>query len=248
MLNCKLGLCSISFRKKTVEEIVKAVSEAGLEYIEWGSDVHAPCKDLETIEKIVSLQNQYGVKCSSYGTYFFLERDNLDELYDYIKAAKMLGTDTLRLWCGTKASAEYTPEERQVVYNICKEADKIAKKENVRFCMECHSNTFTDTMESSLELMKAIDSPNFLMYWQPSGLGEFELSLNYAKSIAPYTANIHVFYWINAIRHSLHEAIEIWRKYLAEFSGEKTLLLEYIPDDKLENVAIEAEALRKITL
>ena len=36
------GLVSISFRENSPEEIVKACVAAGLRYIEWGSDVHAP--------------------------------------------------------------------------------------------------------------------------------------------------------------------------------------------------------------
>ena len=38
----KTGLVSISFRKKTPLELIKASKESGLEYIEWGGDVHIP--------------------------------------------------------------------------------------------------------------------------------------------------------------------------------------------------------------
>ena len=44
-----LGLVSISFRKHIPEEIIKAVKSAGLTCIEWGSDVHAPCRDTERL-------------------------------------------------------------------------------------------------------------------------------------------------------------------------------------------------------
>ena len=102
MLKCKLGICSVSFRKYSPEEIAKAVSDAGLECIEWGSDIHAPCMDAEAIENIVSIQKKYGISCSSYGTYFHLGSDDFDELPHYIRAANMLGTNVLRLWCGAK--------------------------------------------------------------------------------------------------------------------------------------------------
>ena len=48
------GLVSISFRGHTPEEILKAMAQAGLDRIEWGSDVHAPCGDVENLEKIVN--------------------------------------------------------------------------------------------------------------------------------------------------------------------------------------------------
>ena len=38
----KPGLCSVSFRENSPEEILQAMADAGLWYIEWGSDVHAP--------------------------------------------------------------------------------------------------------------------------------------------------------------------------------------------------------------
>ena len=55
------GLVSISFRGHTPEEILTAMAQAGLGCIEWGSDVHAPCGDVENIEKIVKnvLNGQY---------------------------------------------------------------------------------------------------------------------------------------------------------------------------------------------
>ena len=65
-----LGLVSVSFRKITPEEILSAVRDAGLSCIEWGSDVHAPCKDTERLYGLVELQKKYGITCSSYGTYF----------------------------------------------------------------------------------------------------------------------------------------------------------------------------------
>ena len=36
----KLGLCSVTFRKKTAEEVVEIAKKAGVDYIEWGADVH----------------------------------------------------------------------------------------------------------------------------------------------------------------------------------------------------------------
>ena len=42
-----LGLASVSFRDRTPLEIIKAVFSAGLSFIEWGSDIHAPCEDIK---------------------------------------------------------------------------------------------------------------------------------------------------------------------------------------------------------
>ena len=108
-----LGLVSVSFRKNSPEEILNAASAAGLSFIEWGSDVHAPCHDTERLKEIAALQKEYGIVCSSYGTYFRLGETRIEELETYIQAAKILGTDLLRLWCGVKSGKDMTKEERE---------------------------------------------------------------------------------------------------------------------------------------
>ena len=74
MQNAKIsiGVVSVSFRDKSEEEILSAARAAGLSFIEWGSDVHAPCNDIEKLKRISELQGAYGISCSSYGTYFRL--------------------------------------------------------------------------------------------------------------------------------------------------------------------------------
>ncbi len=97
----KLGLVSVSFRKNSPLEILAAVRDNALCCIEWGSDVHCPP---EKAEEIAKLQHAYGVECCSYGTYFRVGVTPLSELERYISAAKILGTNVLRLWCGDKNS------------------------------------------------------------------------------------------------------------------------------------------------
>jgi sugar phosphate isomerase/epimerase len=65
-----LGLVSVSFRKHSPKEILEEMKKAELSLIEWGSDVHAPCGDIERLNEIAKLQKEYGIECSSYGTYF----------------------------------------------------------------------------------------------------------------------------------------------------------------------------------
>lgn len=242
----KLGLVSISFRKHSPLEIILAAKKAGLECIEWGSDVHAPINDTEKISNIVALQKKHGIYCSSYGTYFRLGVSNTEELPQYITAAKTLGTDVLRLWCGDKAYAEYTKEEKEFLFAECRKAAEIAESESVTLCMECHNHTFTDEIEAALELMKAVNSPAFRMYWQPNQYKKLKQNMNYAESISEYTRHIHVFNWSGDERYPLEESIDIWQKYLENFKGERALLLEFMPDDDIETLSREAQALKRI--
>ena len=242
-----MGLVSVSFRQHTPKEIVKAAKTEGLSCIEWGSDVHAPCNDYERLQEIVALQQEYGIECSSYGTYFRFGVNKPQELADYIKAAKVLGTDILRLWCGTKGSQEYTNQEKDALFADCKTAAEIAEKYGVKLCMECHKGTYTDTIEGAVELMEYVNSPAFRMYWQPFQWQEIEQNLMYAEKIAPYAEHIHVFQWKDKEHFSLKEGIEEWQSYLSKFNNNPKLLLEFMPDNRIESLKTEAEMLRIIT-
>lgn len=242
-MNYNLGLCSVSFRKHAAEDILRAMQSAGLSCIEWGSDVHCPP---EKAKEIAELQTQYGIKCCSYGTYFRLGVMPIGELEQYIKAARILGTDVLRLWCGDKDSQDYTESEKSALFAACKAAAEIAEAEGVTLCMECHVNTYTNTKESALELMRSVASSHFRMYWQPNQYVPKEENLAYAKLLAPYTVHLHVFNWNGEEKYPLLDAKDIWRKYLACFSGDKALLLEFMPDGKLETLARETLALKEI--
>ena len=240
------GLVSVSFRSIEPSAIVELCKNSGLGYIEWGSDVHAPCDNTERLSEIVKLQNGRGIICSSYGTYFRIGVNDCDELYTYINAAKILGTDILRLWCGDKNYTDMTEDERSFIISESKKAAEIAKEQGVTLCMECHNKTFTNCIDGALELMDSVDSPNFRMYWQPNQFRTLEENLEYAERIAKYTKVIHVFNWEGKNKYPLGEAVEIWKKYLSFFDGSQKLLLEFMPDGNPDSLMAESEALGQI--
>lgn len=248
MKKYNLGICSVSFREHSPEEVIKAVSHAGLDCIEWGSDVHAPFNDEERLEEIAKLQKEYNIKCLSYGTYFHIMQDSLELLPAYIKAAKMLGASVLRLWCGTKGSAQYSDDEKAGLIDECKKAAQIAKENGVVLCMESHPDSFTDNAKSSLELIEKVNSCHFKMYWQTNTKGDVELALKEARLLSPHTVNIHVAWWLNSKHLPLSEGASVWDKYLREFSDEKSLLLEFMHDGKIESLQEEAQSLKTIVM
>ncbi len=238
------GLVSVTFRGLAPRQVLELCRENGLKYIEWGSDIHVP-KDTDT-QKIVALQEEYGVACSSYGTYFRIGVNDVAELENYIRTAKALGTDILRLWCGEKNYTDMTEEERSFIISESKKAARIAECEGVTFCMECHNKTFTNCLEGALRLMDEVGSPNFCMYWQPNRFRSFEENIEYARAVAPYTKIIHVFNWEGKNKYPLGCATEAWKEFLSHFDGSQKLLLEFMPDGLPESLADEVKALNMI--
>lgn len=245
-LKYNIGLVSVSFRKNEPREILEAMRDAGLSHIEWGSDIHAPYNNRQRLAELVLLQDEYGIKCSSYGTYFKLGITPLEELTGYIDAAKILGTNVLRLWCGNKSGAIMTSEEKNALTEICRAAAAIAEENDVILCMECHRNTLTEQLDDALELMRAVDSPSFRMYWQPFQWLEPEQSLEIAKALSSYVEHIHVFNWKGTDRFPLSLGIDTWKEYLKNFAPGHTLLLEFMPDDLITTLTQEADALKLI--
>lgn len=222
------------------------MNDASLKYIEWGSDVHAPKDDRKKLAELVELQKKYRIECCSYGTYFKLGETPLSELEGYIEAASMLGTGVLRLWCGSKNSQEYDQEQKERLFAECKEAAKIAREHNAILCMECHERTYTNIKEAALELMQSVDSPSFRMYWQPNQFRSVEENCESAQLLKPYTCNVHVFNWQGNDHYDLNDGVDVWKRYLSCFDGERALLLEFMPDDRIESLVSQADALRKI--
>lgn len=243
----RLGLASISFRHCTPREIAQAAKNAGLSCIEWGSDVHAPPHDKRSLCALVDLQTEFTLSCSSYGTYFRLGQTPIEELQAYIDAAKLLQTDVLRLWCGTKSGEDYTSGETEALLEQCRQAAAIAEQNGVTLCMECHKHTVTQRCEDAINLIEAINSPHFRTYWQPFQWQSVEENLNYARRIAPFTHHLHVFQWKGEQRFSLADGMDEWRAYLSCFSLPRTLLLEFMPDDDLSSLPYEAMQLKQIT-
>ena len=240
------GLCSVSFRKHTPKEILEAMQGAGLDRIEWGSDLHAPADDKDRLSSLVKMQQAYGVTCSSYGTYFKVGVHSADALAPYVHAAKHLGTSTLRIWAGEKNSEEFTEEEKKAFFDQCRLLAEIARREGVILCTECHNKSYTNRYDSALELMREVDSPHFRTYWQPNQFCDTAYNLAAVEALAPYTENVHVFHWIEKEKFPLIQGKEIWKQYLNRFSGEETLLLEFMPDGSLDTLRDEANALRGI--
>ena len=246
MRQYNIGLVSISFRSHTPKEILEAARAAGLSCIEWGSDVHAPCNDTERLMEIAELQKEHGIVCSSYGTYFRLAETQIEELESYIQAAKLLGTNVLRLWCGRKSGKDLTDEERSALLVACKKAAKIAQNSGVIFCMECHKGTFTENPEDAVWLMEEVNSPFFRMYWQPFQWQDAEQNIENAKKIAPFAKHIHVFNWKDDKKLSLADAVDEWREYIKAFSFPRTLLLEFMPNGTIEELDRETAAMKII--
>lgn len=243
-----IGLCSVTFREESVEEVIRLAKEANLDLIEWGSDAHVPQTDKEKAEKVAQLMKEAGLQSNSYGTYYRL--GSKEDFTDYIEVAKILGASTLRVWAGEKGSAEVTAEERAQVVEDAKRIGKLAGAEGLTIGLEYHAKTLTDTPESAVQLMEEIQMENVLLYWQPAETLTVQERIESLPKLAPWITNVHVFNWENYLnRFPLAEATDAWKQYIAliekDSPYELNYLLEFVPgDDPIEGFFESAETLK----
>jgi 3-dehydroshikimate dehydratase len=73
----KTGLLSVTFRKLSPDHIIRLVSQAGLQVIEWGGDIHVPHGDIEIAEQVGRMTREAGIEVASYGSYYSLRKIHL---------------------------------------------------------------------------------------------------------------------------------------------------------------------------
>jgi hypothetical protein len=222
-----LGLCSVTLRALSIEDVVAVAAGAGLACIEWGGDVHVPPGDLEAARRARTATLDAGLRVASYGSYWRCSGD----FAPVLASARELGAPRVRIWAGTSESS--LPE-------VAAAAREAARSIDVAF--EFHGGTLTEDIDSALELIALSGVPS---YWQPPQ------DMPDAAAIAtlerlPHVPAVHVFsWWPGDTRLRLREREDLWRAVFAVFTRGDALL-EFVPGDDPALVAEEAEACRAL--
>ncbi len=247
----KTGITSISFRGHSVDEIIAAAAAAGLDGIEWGSDVHVPAGDVATAKTVKEKTEAAGLQVLSYGGYYKLGSGDAAGFAGLLDCAAALGVRDVRIWGGDKNSADLTDAEWDALVADAKACAAAAAGRGMVLSLECHNNSVTDDYTAALRFLQAVDSSALRMYWQPNQLKGEVYDLAALRALAPLVTNIHVFSWTADRRHELAVHNPQWHKYLTLLEQglaadeAHALLLEFMPDDKLETLAQEAWLLRR---
>ena len=157
----KLGLCSVTFRKKSMEELVELCSRVGLEGIEIGGDVHMPPSSPPAeVEKVVRLCKDAGLEIPSYGSYYNVLENEQKDFAPVLETAARLGADTIRIWPGWVEPEDLTEEQLAGISSAAHAAAKAAAGKNIRVAFEYHLNSPTSGAESALRILEAAGHQN----------------------------------------------------------------------------------------
>lgn len=243
------GVASVSFRSLGVDEIVKLAKEAGLDGIEWGSDVHVPCGANETAKSVKERMEANGLAVLSYGSYFRLGVSRTDDIACYLATANALGAPVMRIWAGNRSSEDCTPAKFDSFVEKSKRVAALAEQYGVVLGLECHDSTFTDDYAFEKRLLDAVNSPHFKTYWQPNRFRSFAYNFEAAKALAPYAVTIHTQRWEGDTRFFLEDFRQEWESYMDVLKATQinyNFVLEFMPDNRPESLKKEAKTLRSL--
>lgn len=250
----KSGVCSVTFREKVAEEIIDLVVEAGLDGIEWGADRHVLCGDLVEAERVGCLTRAAGLDVASYGSYYLAFDKPGEPLADFnpvVDTAVALGAPVIRIWAGS-FFIDNSPDSFQTVVDQSRGVASAAEKQGIKVAYEFHPNTFSETLDGTLELLHAVNHPNLYTYWQPPNQTSLSQRLDQISMLKNRLLNVHVFHWENSpeppyVRCSLSEGSSLWKPCLAAVNDpavDRYALLEFVRDDDPEQFLQDAATLK----
>ena len=246
------GLCSITFRKLSVGEIIFQASKSGLQAIEWGGDVHVPPGNLEVAEVVRRMCGDVGLLTPSYGSYFRLTPDSTaEEFAPVLDTAQALGAKTVRVWADKQGSDKMYADYRRRLADAGHTLADAAARAGCVLAFEYHLGTATDTNESAAGLIAAINHPNTRLYWQPRQKLSADERVESLRGTLGVLAHLHVFQWVGERdeRRPLAEGVADWRRYFAlaaEAGGERCAYLEFVAGDDLAAFQRDAATLREL--
>jgi 3-dehydroshikimate dehydratase len=247
------GLCSITFRALTVDEVITAASCAGLAAIEWGGDGHVPPGDVELAGAVARRCDDAGLAVVSYGSYLLAGGVDLAPIDAVLDSAEALGVETVRVWTPFGVTPDSETGARVAVADALREICARAAARALVIGLEFHPGTITHTAASTNALFDEVGTPNLWTYWQPeSGPVDDARCLAELGAVLPRLAHLHAFSWgARGIgeRLPLAARAEMWQAALTMAAGatawptERVAYLEYVADDSVESLRRDAAVL-----
>ena len=249
MMALHTGLVSVTFRKYSPLEVIDLVVKAGLEGIEWGGDIHVPPRNRLLAREIGKLTIDAGLAVAAYGSYYRVGQTDQVPFEAVLETALELDAPTIRVWAGTKNSADAAEEDWARIAADGKRIAELADAAGLTISYEFHDHTLTDQAVSAVRLLKMIKKLNVRSLWQtPLGLS-VEECLDGLRRVLGWLGNVHVNCWNPGYtRLALREGQTDWMQYLQVIqsdSQDRYLMLEFVREDSPEAFFEDAQTLKE---
>lgn len=244
------GLCSVTFRGRSVAAVIAIAASCGLSAIEWGSDGHVPIGDLATADAVRAACAGAGLTPASYGSYLRAGAGNDDgHLAEIVDTAAALGAANIRVWGGPRGigSAAASAEIWDRAAGELRTMAEIAAAHRIALSLEFHADTLVDTGPSAARLLERVAHPALFTKWQPTPGIPIAQALAEIATVGPWLSHIDVFARDDArTRFALEDHRSLWTAVFAAarpapgWTAPPHALLEFVRDDAV--AALERDA------
>ncbi len=239
------GVVSATFRDRPAREVIRLAAQNRLKAVEWSENAHVFPDDPDGARALREETEAAGLTVACYGSYYRLgEYDDPEATFSRsLVSAVALGAPLIRIWAGVKPSDEADGAYRARLEEEARLIAGMAAKKGVTLVTEWHKNTLTDTNESGIALLEAVNHPHFKTLWQPTVALSPAQRVEGIRLIGDRLTNMHVYSWPDGKRGPLNAAE--WKLYLdaAPCGGPHCALLEFVRDNTPEQFAEDAARL-----
>jgi sugar phosphate isomerase/epimerase len=262
------GICSITLKTASPEEILQLCTATGLRAIEWWAGGHVLPGDIHGAEHTGYLTRNAGLQVAAYGSYY---RTGVSEssgmpFGPVLDAATALGAPTIRIWAGAKSTRDASPADIDAIVADTLRIADLAAARGLTLTFEFHGGTLTDSGENALRFSRLVAHPAVRFSWQPPHGFSAPESLASLDPLRPRLSTLHVYHWTigsyeknlyndsqrdlvwptDFHRHPLADGEPLWREVLSRVAthpGDHCALLEFVRDDTVEQTRADAATL-----
>ncbi|ANE48544.1 hypothetical protein SY83_22190 [Paenibacillus swuensis] len=201
-MSLKLSLCSVGCKTEGLEEIIPKTAAVGFQGVEiWSGHADQYRKRYGELNSLAVMLNQYHVTptvIAGYSEFVRLEggqalaalRDHLSPL---IEDAVDIGAPYIRLFTDWIPSASYDERQKRRLFEGLRMAGQMAEDAGKTLILETHNDQWTDSTETTLEIIHAAQSPCVrvnLDIYNLYHMGEDPLEA--LEKLWPHTVNVHL--------------------------------------------------------
>ncbi|NLO73929.1 MAG: sugar phosphate isomerase/epimerase [candidate division WS1 bacterium] len=195
----QFALCSISHREKLLEYVLDLARDLGFEAIEiWGREPHINERfDENRTQAARRMIEERQLAIAALGSYVVFgpsrtRPEELVELEDVLHTARCLRCPLVRVWASDVGAAEASRTLWDRTVGEIQEACDRAQRLGIVLAADMHDDTLTDTGESALRLLEAVERDNFRLSFHISGRPREETPEERLEAVCSHVVHVQV--------------------------------------------------------